>query len=540
MKPTKLIATYSRVSTARQEEEETIKNQLNILKEFAQKNDYTIVQEYIDEGWSGDILARPSLDKLRQDAKEKIWDGVLIYDPDRLARRYSYQELIMDELSEAGIEVIFVTTPAPKNSEDKILHGVRGLFAEYERAKISERFRLGKLRKIKEGHVMVSEAPYGFHYIVKKEGKQGYYVINEEEARVVKMIFIWIAEDGLTLRKIVRKLHELGIKPRKSKRGVWNTSTLSHLLRNKAYIGEAQWGRSYAVVPENPINKDKYRKMKKSSRRFRPKEEWITIPVPAIIDKKLFMRARAQLDINFKLCKKNRKNEYLLAGKVRCTCGRRRCGEGPQNGKYLYYRCTDRVLNYPLPRVCKEGGINARIADKLVWQQIVKLMSSPELLVKQINRWIHSKQTKAQSSVSDINTIKKDISKLKNQEDRYNKAYGAGLFTIEKLKEYLVPIKERMKTLESQIIKARQVKDHINTTLPNEAEIERFAKKTVKVLNDLHFKEKRAIVMNVIEKIIGTKDKLQVDGYIPITNHVEFFTNDRYCWFAQRWQVNSF
>ena len=157
----KLAAIYARVSTARQEEEQTIKTQLSAVKELVQKSDFKVVEEYIDEGWSGDILARPALDKLRQDAKTKLWGVIVVYDPDRIARRYSYQELVMDELREAGIEVVFVTISAPKNSEDKILYGVRGLFAEYERAKIGERFRLGKLRKVKEGHILVSEPLYG-------------------------------------------------------------------------------------------------------------------------------------------------------------------------------------------------------------------------------------------------------------------------------------------------------------------------------------------------------------------------------------------
>src|SRR3989338_6110778 len=165
-KPNKLIAIYGRVSTSNQENEGTIETQLSAVSEFAQKNSLAIVKEYTDEGWSGDSIVRPNLDQLRVDAKKKIWDAVLMYDPDRLARRYSYQELIIDELREAGIEVIFVTVSAPKNSEDKILHGVRGLFAEYERAKITERFRLGKL-KVKEGHLLVSEALYGYTYIRK-------------------------------------------------------------------------------------------------------------------------------------------------------------------------------------------------------------------------------------------------------------------------------------------------------------------------------------------------------------------------------------
>src|SRR5205085_563502 len=123
-----------------------------------------------------------------------------------------------------------------------------GLFAEYERAKIAERFRLGKIRKVKEGHILTTEPPYGYNYTPKVGDKHGYYEIDPDEGRIVKLIFSWVADDGYTIRKIVRKLQELGIKPRKSKRGVWNTSTLSTLLRSKAYIGEAHWGASYAVV----------------------------------------------------------------------------------------------------------------------------------------------------------------------------------------------------------------------------------------------------------------------------------------------------
>src|SRR4051812_33246309 len=181
----KLIAVYARVSTARQEDENTIETQLFAIREFAKTKSYTILREYIDDGWSGDMLARPSLDLLRQDAKKKLWDGVLFYDPDRLARRYSFQELVMDELRDLQIEPLFVTIPPSRNHGDRLLYGVRGVFAEYERIKITERFRLGKVRKGNEGHVIATEAPYGYT-LIRKRGKPGdahflqtHYEINE-------------------------------------------------------------------------------------------------------------------------------------------------------------------------------------------------------------------------------------------------------------------------------------------------------------------------------------------------------------------------
>ncbi len=532
-KPIKLIATYARVSTSHQEEQQTIKNQQVSLKEFAEKNNYTIIEEYIDDGWSGDILARPALDKLRQDAKNKVWEAILIYDPDRLARRYSYQELIMDELKETGIEVLFITVPAPKNSEDKILHGVRGLFAEYERAKISERFRLGKLRKVKEGHILVSEPRYGYDYIPKQNDKHGYYKINTEEARVVKMIFSWVADESMTLRAVVRQLQKEGIKPRKSKRGVWSTSTLSTLLRNRAYIGEACWGSSYAVVPEKPLKEQKYKKTKKTSRRKKPKEEWITIPVPAIISKELFEKARKQIEANFALCPRNKKNDYLLAGKIFCACGRKRTGEGYANKPNLYYRCSDRVLSFPLPPKCKEKGINAIIADKLVWQKIAGLMSSPELMTAQVNRWLKERQAKSKGALVDIDAQKRQIEKLKKQEERYNKAYGAEVFDLEQLKSYTVPIREKINQIERQITKARSKGNQKQLIIPNKQEMKKFANKAKEALQDLDFTTKRSIILNTIEKIVGTRQDLQISGFIPTQQYAKFKTNGRNCGPAQ-------
>jgi site-specific DNA recombinase len=524
----KLAAIYARVSTARQEEEQTIKTQLAAISELVQKRDLKVVADYTDDGWSGDILARPALDRLRQDAKAKLWQAIVIYDPDRLARRYSYQELVMDELREAGIEVVFVTIPAPKNSEEKILYGVRGLFAEYERVKIGERFRLGKIRKVKEGHILVSEPLYGYRYIAKQEKVHGYYEINEEEAMVVRMIFDWVDQDGLTLRRLVRKLRDLDIKPRKSKRGVWATSTLSHLLRNKAYIGEARWGSSYAVVPENPTNLEKYRKIRKTSRKIKPETEWITIPVPAIIDKEMFARIQNRLKSNFLLSQRNTKNEYLLAGKIHCVCGRKRGGEGPQNGKHLYYRCLDRVLSFPLPHTCMEKAVNARTADQLAWNGIADLMTSPELMQNQISRWLNSQRDKGDSGGVDMQLMKKEITKLKAQEERYNKAYGGGLFSLEQLKEYVAPIRDKVAMYESQIVKSEQQESESQAApLPDEKEVATFAREASVVLKDLNFETKKAIVMNIVDKVVGTRDKLQVYGFIPITD-VKLCTNDRH------------
>jgi site-specific DNA recombinase len=328
-------------------------------------------------------------------------------------------------------------------------------------------------------------------------------------------------------------LHELGIKPRKSKRGVWNTSTLTTLLRNRAYIGEAHWGSSYAVVPERAVKNEKYKKVRKTSRRIKPREEWIAsaIPVPAIIDRELFERARQQIQKNSALGRRNRKNEYLLSGKLRCTCGRTRAGEGPQKGKHLYYRCTDRVLSYPLAPTCKERGINARVADKLVWNLLSDLLSSPNLLAQQVERWLKSQKTTTANAPVDIDALKSELQRLKTQEDRYVRAYGVGAFDIEKLKEYTAQIRRKMDGLEGQIANASaDAATSRENDPPTTLEIENFTAKVRHALPELSFEAKREIVITVIEKAVASQQELHVYGHIPIAseNHVEFKTIHRH------------
>jgi site-specific DNA recombinase len=253
---------------------------------------------------------------------------------------------------------------------------------------------------------------------------------------------------------------------------------------------------------------------------MKPKEEWLMVPVPAIIEKEVFARVQDKLRANFLLSNRNTKNEYLVKGKIYCHCGRRRAGQGPMRGKYLYYRCIDSVLNFPLPRTCKEKSLDAKITDRLVWNGISSLMASPELLKSQIQRWANNQHAVADSSGLNSQFLMTEITKLKNQEERYNRAYGSGLFSLDQLKEYAIPVREKVSLYESQILKSEQDARNLGSTpLPDEKEIESFAKQASDAMANLSFEAKRGIVLNVVEKVVGTnKGNLQVYGFIPLTN----------------------
>ena len=263
--------------------------------------------------------------------------------------------------------------------------------------------------------------------------------------------------------------------------------------------------------------------------------------MPVIINRELFYKARKRLETNFELSRRNTKNEYLLGGKIYCICGQRRTGEGALHGKHLYYRCIDRTLRHPLPKVCNEHGVNAKLADKLVWNEIAKLITSKKRLKVQAIRWLRKRQNKAKLNQGDLGAMLKEIGKLKEQDDRYNRAYGAGVFTMEKLKEYTVPIAEKINSLQLQVAKYKQEQDKVVTMLPDDSEIESFAEEARKDIKTYDFAKKRELIMKSINKIIGVKTELKVAGCIPIyAQNVAFNSIHRYCWFAECWKINSF
>ncbi len=142
----KLAAIYARVSTDRQKEEQTIASQTTALIERAQQEGYTVPTQWIfeDEGYSGAVLVRPGLERLRDLSHEGQIQALWVYSPDRLSRKYAYQVLLVEEFVRHGVEVLFVRSPKAQTSEEELLLQFQTMIAEYERAQIAERSRRGK------------------------------------------------------------------------------------------------------------------------------------------------------------------------------------------------------------------------------------------------------------------------------------------------------------------------------------------------------------------------------------------------------------
>ena len=246
----RVAAIYARVSSDRQRRGQTIQSQTIALRELAAARELLVTEDLVfeDEGVSGAVLRRPELERLRDLAVEGRFEVLLCLAPDRLARRYAYQVLLLEEFQRAGVEVIFAKEPERSGTpEDELLRQFQGMIAEYERAQIAERCRRGKLHRARAGAVSVlARAPYGYRYVKKSEHADALYEIDEAEAPVVREMFRRYAEDGESIGRIARWLAEQGMPTRTGKTG-WNTATIWGILRNPAYAGQAAYGKTHAT-----------------------------------------------------------------------------------------------------------------------------------------------------------------------------------------------------------------------------------------------------------------------------------------------------
>src|SRR6516162_5443576 len=237
------VAIYARVSSKQQAEANTIASQLEALTARVRADGLRLEPEmcFTDEGFSGGTLLRPALELLRDQAAAGAIDRLYVHSPDRLSRSYPYQVLLVEELQRHGVEIVFLNHDIGRSPEENLLLQVQGMMAEYERAKILERSRRGKRHAARAGSVNVlCGAPYGYRYIGKHEGGgRGRYEVHEEQARVVRQLFAWVALERCSIGEVCRRLRERGIASPRGK-GSWDRTTVWGLLKNPVYIGQAR------------------------------------------------------------------------------------------------------------------------------------------------------------------------------------------------------------------------------------------------------------------------------------------------------------
>ena len=469
-------ALYARVSSARQKKDETIASQTAALRVHAQRLGLQVPDEWVfeDGGHSGATLVRPALERLRDLVAGVGIDVVLCYAPDRLARKFAYQALLLEEFARAGTRVEFVKGPRGDSPEDQLLVQFQGMFAEYEKAQIMERYRRGKAHRARTGSINVlSGAPFGYRYVRKSDHAGAAYEVVEHEAALVAELFRRYADDGASIADLARWLTSQNVPTRTGKHR-WDRSVIWGMLRNPAYAGTAVFGKTMVVAESAGLNRVarlQGRAIPCASKTVdRPREEWTTIPVPAIVSTDTFDRVARRLDDNKRFAARNSKVPSLLQGLAACAgCGYGyyRTSTRTTNKTIYYYRCLGSDdYRYEGGRVCANKPVRADYLDQVVWDHLTGLLADPQLIRAEIDQRLDAART-ADPVARQRKSLDSALAKTATSIARMIEAYGEQLITIDEPRARMPDLRARETNLPTKFMLSMPSSPTARPTLPS-------------------------------------------------------------------------
>jgi len=519
-------AIYARVSSARQAKDETIGSQLAALREHAGKSRLEVPEEWVfaDEGHSGATLVRPGLEALRDLAAQGCLDVVLVWSPDRLARKFAYQALLIEELARCGTRVEFVKGPRGDSPEDQLLVQFQGMFAEYEKAQLAERYRRGKAWRAKSGSVNVlSGAPFGYRYVRKTPECGARYEVVPHEAALVAEMFRRYADDGAAIADLRRWLTSQGVRTRTGKER-WDRSVIWGMLRNPAYAGRAVFGKTQILHEAAGLNRTARLAGRTVPRQVRvqdrPREEWTSIPVPALVDDETFDRVQQRLAGNKRFASRNTRIPSLLQGLAACAS----CGYGyyrtstttSAGKKIYYYRCLGSDdYRYQGGRVCQNKPVRAGYVDQVVWDHVTGLLADPALIRAEIDKRLERART------SDPVTRKRDqlekaLAKTAASISAMVTAFSEQLITIDELRARMPDLRARQTGLKDQIAALDAQAADRDAYLKLAEDLEGFLARLRQNTATATTEDRQRVLRAVVQDVLIGPEKLTIRHRIPV------------------------
>lgn len=510
---------YARVSSQRQARDQTIEQQLSTGRRRVQEQGWALSEEHIyrDDGYSGASLSRPGLDRLRDDVAMAELDVVVITAPDRLARNYLHQMVLLDELERHGVRVEFVERPMSDDPNDQLLLQIRGAVAEYERTLITERMRRGKLAKLRAGQLLPwTRGHYGYRVHPERPRDPAGVRLDPYEATVVAQIFAWYLEEGASLYSVGKRLEQAGVKTPRG-RSYWAGCSVRAILQDATYAGLA-YGNRYRCVaarqrrsPLGPVGPGK-------SYVLKAPDEWVVIPVPAIVSADVYAQGQAKLAQNQQRAARNTQHPYLLQGQVSCGLCRLTAGARTTPHGYRYYVCRGRVdrLRSSEGKPCRARYVPAEQLDALVWDDLCQVLSDPEQIAAALERaragaWLPQELQARQS------TLHQAMASLERQQERLLTAY---LDEALDLAEFERKRRELSQKLESLQIQQRQLEAvaQQRTELGHLADtIEAFCQQVRMGLEDATFEQKRTLLQLLVDQVVVTDEVVEIRYVMPIS-----------------------
>ncbi len=524
------VAMYVRVSTQRQAQTQTIEQQLDRLREQSRNQGWLWCDEHIfrDDGYSGAKLRRPGLDRLRDQVRAGAFDRVIITAPDRLARNYVHQVLLMEELERGGCHVEFVEHPMSQDPHDQLLLQIRGAVAEYERSLIAERMRRGRQQKYQAGCLLPwTRPPYGYRVDPARPRDPAGARLEPDEAAVVAEIFETYAQEKQSLMGITKQLMERRV-PTPSGRQRWNQATVHGIVSNPIYTGTVYIGRTRATEahqrhsPLAPIGR-----VRGGHTRTDP-AEWVAVAqVPPIVSQEVFDQVQVKLAQNQQFASRhNTTHAYLLRALVSCGVCHLSCMGRSSTAGYAYYTCRgkNQMIVSCRDEKCHSRFIPAGQLDELVWQDVCEVLTHPETIAAALQRaqgghWL------PQALQARRENLRKARVSLEHQIERLTDAYLATVLQLAEYKRRHQELEHRRHSIAEQVRQLEASVGRHDELAAMVQSIDAFCQRVQQGLAEATFDQRRQLIELLVDRVVVTGEEVEIRYVIPTSptsEHLRF------------------
>jgi site-specific DNA recombinase len=523
---------YARVSTDEQARTGySLAQQIEALRAYCEREGYKVLEEVVDPGQSGASLERPGMDRVRDLVAAGGVSVVLAQDRDRFAREPAYHYLLRREFEEYGTKMRALNDRGDDSPEGDLTDGILDQIAKFERAKIAERTRRGKLKRAREGKVVPTHTPdFGFRYTSDREG----YEVDPEQMAVVRRIFEMVGREGKTLHGTKKVLDREGV-PTPCRARYWGKRFIRNLILDDVYKPhtyaevrelvaaevaarldpEKRYGVWYynvtrrktrQVAEIGPDGSRVYARRSKVS--VKPQSEWIAVPVPdSGISRELADAARDAIKDNRRSASRKHRYWELAGGITRCGgCGKVMFTNSITAKNLHYYRCPTRRDNGT--EACEVKNRRADVIEAEVWESVRTILSDPERLRADLDRMIEMKRNAERASPRrEMDAWLEKLAEAERKRTKFQHAYAEDAISLEDLKARLAELEEVRELAQTELERLRQHEEGIaQLERDRDAVLESYAGASEKALDSLTPQQRHNLYRSLRIEVLAHAD----------------------------------
>ena len=490
------VALYARVSSDRQDVDLSIAAQLRALRDYAEKHDYLVAREYVDEAESGRIADRPQFQKMLNEAAkpEAPFKEILVWKFSRFTRKREHAVAFKSMLRRRGVRVVSITEQADDTPTGKLLEAIIESVDEFYSENLAQEVVRGMREAASRGFWMTTYAPYGYKRVHVQDGaaKRPKLELNPPADAVVKRVFDMVLQ-GKSILDVTKTLNAEGIPTTNGKKRL--KTTIHTMLSHEAYTGTVVWGAN-AKDGAPPVRVEEAH--------------------PAIVSKRDFQKARRLLGSRApkKVNPRRASSPYLLSGIAKCeTCGKAMTAAEAKSGKYTYYICHSLLKRGK--GTCKTPRLNAKSFEKLIVNEIranilteSNIRDLVKLLDEEMDGVARDQRQRLETIEEELEDVKKRLGRIWNHIETTDTEMADA---SDRIREH----RERKEKLEIAAEEARALLKERRQFLDSADTIATFAAEMSEFLKTSELTETKAFVGSFVKEVVVKPGRAAIVYSIP-------------------------